>query len=158
MAIDQGKLLDASKVIDANLGNSQTKRVVDALKVLANQSYGPGSPGVHPEELDLSSQVEDPFGGNTNNRKVAERISKLDRRMFTHNNRPIHMGDPSKAKADVALSKQLNPEVVIEEEDPEVVKPTIIPSPGSPAALKRAAPAVEPDKSTLAPPAWKPNA
>lgn len=152
MSPTQLQLLENAKKQDlAQVANNAElhRALVQAIKT------GGASPiaGNHPSELDLTDEDEDPFGGNTNNRRVAERIAATSTRIYSNTAKPIHMGDPTKARADIAKSKRVNPEVapIIEELD-DATLPKRTPSPGSPAAAKAA------DKAPAAPAVWKPNA
>jgi len=116
------------------------------------------------EELELTDGEQDPFGYNTNNRAVAERISKLPYRPKSNEHPVSYGGDPAKAAADVALSKKINPDVPanVSDELPPVrlspdetkavnegtdnIKPAVWTPPG----------AVTPKANPAAP--WKPNA
>lgn len=138
----------------------------------------PSLPGLPANELKLDFEDEDPFGGNINNRRVAERIANEKGRVYLNHSAPSHLGDPSKARADIAKSKALNPDPVATDPDrlPPVVIPPMAPTAGSPAAKqaeelakgnKQDGPqTVEvPAPGTQAagtpngpPPAWKPNA
>lgn len=107
-------------------------------------------------KLTITDENEDPFSGNINNRKVAERIATSGRRVYTNAARPAHQGDPIKAAADIAKSKLLNPDPVVDNSDDEPETITVKPTAGSPAAVKKVESTAAP--ATNAPPVWKPNA
>lgn len=102
------------------------------------------TPGVPADELDLTMPHEDPFGGNINNRKVAERISRQTGRQYLNMALPTHTGDPHKAAKDIARSKEMNPDPVVSDENgdvlPEINLPVSLkpPTAGSPAAVRAA--------------------
>lgn len=152
MAPTTQELINNAKLVDAALAGTQIQKNA-AIAAAVKLGSVEATPGLHPSKLSLDDPTADPFGGNINNRNVAERIAKADRRIFTNTSRPIHTGDPAKAAADIARSKAITPDPIIEpEQDAEPVK--VAPSPGSPAALK----AVTPEAPAGGPPAWKPNA
>lgn len=67
----------------------------------------PAIPPAHELELN-ETETKDPFGGNQNNLRVAERVASEQKQWF--NAHPVpHKGDPVKAAHDVALSRSLNP-------------------------------------------------
>lgn len=66
---------------------------------------------------------EDPFGGNQNNKRVAERIAKEKVRKYFNNSHPAHLGDPAKAAKDVAQSNRVNP--TTDEDTKPVALPTV---------------------------------
>ena len=146
----QKELLAAAGEVDATI----FARHVKINKAV--QEAGTVQPVTPPpvEELSLEGEEEDPFGGNVNNRNVAKRIAQQNRRIFHQPHKVTHFGDPTKAQRDVEKSLKLNPE---EEplDEKSVIEPglaDIRPTPGSPAAAKSEASAVN------APPTWKPNA
>lgn len=152
-------LLDVSRTIDAQLGNVQTQKVKAAVEAIAKQNFGPSLPGVNPADLNLEDTDEDPFNGNVNNRKVAERIAAQRSRKYVNLAKPIHTGDPDKARKDIARSKAINPDPEKEDVKAELLTLTLVPSAGSPAAIKAAKPTVkEAPAVPNGPPAWKPNA
>jgi hypothetical protein len=124
----------------------------------------------HPiEELVLEDADADPFGGNHNNRRVADRISReYKERKFLNSSAPTHTGDPEKAAADVAQSLRVTGQDINygrTGDAPEVELPRQLnlpkPSQDSPAAKKAAAEKATEVKSANAQPAvpsWKPNA
>ena len=61
------------------------------------------TPGAHPSEARFRGN-DDPFGGNINNRKVAERR--------LNDPHAAQISDPEKVRADIAKSKALNPDPV----------------------------------------------
>lgn len=115
----------------------------------------------------------DPFNGNLNNRRVAERIaSERKYKQYLNNSEPTHTGDPKKALDDIARSKALVPDPLVKTDDdpmPPIALPSL-PTPGSPAAVKAAAdkkttkvttlgpPATPAPAASTPPPTWKPNA
>lgn len=70
---------------------------------------GVSLPDPDPAKAVLDDPDADPFAGNLNNRRVAERIAKGKTRKYLSNSMPTHLGDPNKAAADVAKSKAVNP-------------------------------------------------
>jgi hypothetical protein len=155
------QLLDQQAEIGAKLGTGSERKVVEAVKAIAAQNFGPGIQGAHPRDINFSD-ADDPFGGNVNNRKVAERIAGQSRIAFTNLSKPIHTGDPQKARRDIERSKTFTPDPVEETEDVEVAEPILLrPSADSPAAKRVDAPLGPPTVSVVAPvapPTWKPNA
>lgn len=161
------QMLEMSRNIDVQIGSVQQRKTMAAVEALSKTNFGPGLPGAMPNEIAIADSDEDPFGGNVNNRKVAERIAGQTKRKYTNIAHPIHTGDPDKARKDIARSKSLLPDPA--EEKDEDVAPAKLPTPtaGSPAA-KRAAeaaakpPVIEPlaaaPATSTAPPTWKPNA
>lgn len=131
--------------------SSVTRAVVTAMREVQASVV----PIPHPSEYSLIDQDEDPFGGNVNNRNVAERIAKLKTRLYTNASRPIHTGDPAKAAADIAKSRKLNPDVPVDNSDAEEPAVTVKPSEGSPAASKATGGV---SKAAPQPTTWKPNA
>jgi hypothetical protein len=77
-------------------------------------------------EISHEDPNADPFGGNMNNKRVAERIAGETQRRYANNSHPFHMGDPRKAAADVARSNAVNP---TDDEKKTVVLPTVAQSP-----------------------------
>lgn len=127
------------------------------------------------KDLKMTDDNEDPFNGNMNNRRVAERIANTPgkRKQFLNNSMPTHIGDPNKAAADVAKSQKVNP--VKPEDDPDKMPPLTLPSIAqhpAPDSGQTAAQALEsvkakggatatnkpPAPASGAAPAWKPNA
>lgn len=165
------ELLEASKQHNNTL-SLNAEQLKKAIAGALTTSVDPAIPGVHPSQLALTDPDEDPFNGNLNNRRVAERIAAQGNRVYTNASRPLHTGDPNKAAADIAKSKRINPDVIVEsEEEPVPVK--LPPTPGSPAAIKAAEEAAKKAKAPVVaanagpggarpvaatPPTWKPNA
>lgn len=99
--VSHGDMLKASNQINANLAAQEVKP-------------NPGAKAVKPapiQELKLVDENEDPFKGNLNNRRVAERIAELPGgvKQYLNNSLPTHIGDPNKAAADVAKSMAITP-------------------------------------------------
>lgn len=143
------EMINVMKEHDLTASSEKIATHAAALAVVKAGTTKP-TPGLHPSELTLIDEDEDPFNGNANNRRVAERIAAQGNRVYANNSRPIHTGDPAKARADIAKSKRLNPDVVPDADFEESV-PARKPTPGSPAALK-----AENGAATAAPPVWKP--
>lgn len=94
-------------------------------------------------ELDLEDHDADPFGGNINNRRVAERVAAQKSPEFLNFAIPTHGGDPNKAREDIQKSKAINPDPVIPAGDGDEMLPVSVPTgptPGSPAAEAANAP------------------
>lgn len=153
-------LLAAAKDHDAKQQNHRVK-INKAIIEAGNVESTPPTPVA---ELVLTTEEEDdPFQGNLNNRRVAERIAgTLTHRKYLNNSEPTHVGDPQKALADIERSKRINPDPpqpMKDEEMPAIVLP---PSPGSPAAVKAAqeaaGTAAAPAETKPAAAVWKPNA
>lgn len=91
------------------------------------------TPGLPAEKLDLTltGDDDDPFYGNQNNRRVAERTAKTLRRVSSVTPTDEH----ERVMADIAQSKKVNPDPVIEKDDEFPALPFMKPTPGSPAAL-----------------------
>lgn len=103
MAPTQGELLEAANRINRKIAVQRNPKMADSTVELAAPP--------HPSELKITNDDEDPFNGNMNNRRVAERIANSKERKYLNNSQPIHTGDPNKAAADVAKSKAVNPDV-----------------------------------------------
>ena len=161
-------LLEHAAAVDASINMHNVKIGKAILSVPPQETVKPPKPS----ELSLEHEDDDPFNGNVNNRKVAERIAAQNRTIYTNVHKIIHTGDPGKAARDVAKSKAINPDALTDNELEEAqaeetarklreVKPT----PGSPAAVKAEADAKAAQGVTATPasPAapvipWKPNA
>lgn len=143
--IDTKTHVDNSQAVDRLLTNRQVelnKAVAAAVTAGTSEVIQP----VHPSKLVLIDENEDPFGGNINNRRVAERIMRQRGKNYGNTHIPTHTGDPSKAARDVAKSKEINPDPLgnsDEEATVEAKRETRLPAPGSPAANRQAAEAAE---------------
>lgn len=150
----QNELLAAAAVVDAGI-NAHTIKIGKAILSVGSQEAAPVLP-VH--KLSLDNEDDDPFNGNVNNRKVAERIAAQNRTLYTNAHKIIHTGDPGKAARDVAKSKESNPDSLTSSELDEVANSELaanlkkVPSPGSPAATQAAGATKEQPK------VWTPGA
>ena len=150
-------LLKAAQEFDAG----QAAHTVKIGKALLAVPMQPAAtiPPVH--ELSLIAEDEDPFAGNLNNRRVAERVASQNRTIYTNVHKIVHTGDPGKAARDVELSKKLNPDSVSASEQAELdaqksaaaLRNKPKPTPGSPAAAK-----AEATGEPTAPKTWTPGA
>lgn len=125
-------MLKHANEVNATLASNTTEEVV---KRVQGKSTLPA-----PEDLtveSLNDPTEDPFGSNVNNRRVAKRIAAEKGRVYLNHSMPTHLGDPEKARKDIAKSEKLNPS--IESPDPDAMPPinfSAKPTPGSPADKK----------------------
>ncbi len=109
-------------------------------------------------ELKLHDEDADPFNGNVNNRRVAARIARDMPRKSANHSEHFIIGNPDKAAQDVARSLAVNPDPVIPSGDvlPDI---QLAPTPGSPAAQRKAKDKQKPkNASPAAPPTWTQNA
>lgn len=155
----QMELLKAAQTVDNTIHAHRVK----VNKAILDAGSLPAATPVPVSELQLVHEDDDPFNGNINNRKVAERVAATNRRIWMNNSEPTHMGDPAKAKADIERSKRINPDPV-KASDNDPLPPIDLgntPTPGSPAAVKgtkgNSAPPA-PKEQTPAPtaPTWTP--
>lgn len=165
MAPSHMELLNAAKEHDMRAQNQRVKinkAIIEAGAVEA-APLPPLSAFIPVDE------TEDPFNGNQNNRRVAERMTHSAK----HRNvqAPLFVDDPVDPLTHtlnmIALSKKLDPDPVIEHDydEPVVMLP---PTPGSPAAKAAELAAKTPPASVsggtaapvtpAVPPTWKPNA
>lgn len=122
--------------------NEVNAQIQSNMEVVTKRQVEPSKPGEPVTVESLTDPTADPFGGNVNNRRVAKRIALEKRRVYLNHSMPSHLGDPDKARKDIALSEKLNPEVDLSADDekmPEIKLPPTPPTPGSPAAKKAAA-------------------
>jgi uncharacterized protein (DUF2267 family) len=171
---DQKELLANAAAVDIAAQLHSVKIGKAILSVPPQPTVPP--PPVH--ELTLIQEDDDPFNGNVNNRKVAERIAAQNRTIYTNVHKIVHTGDPGKAARDIEQSLRVNPDALSDAEKDEIANRELAaklaeakPSAGSPAAQRQAedrAKSAEnaanapinrqtPDPA-LAPVPWKPNA
>lgn len=102
MSPNHGDLLAASNQVNARIAASENSPRPD-VKVATPPKV---------QDLKLVDEDVDPFNGNLNNRRVAERIAQTPGgvKQFLNNSLPSHIGDPTKAAADVAKSKSIIPD------------------------------------------------
>lgn len=162
MAPSHLELLNAAKAYDMIAQNQRVKinkAVIEAGAVEA-------APLPPLNAIIPFDESEDPFNGNQNNRRVAERMMHAAK----HRNiqAPLFEDDPvdplTHTLKMIALSKKLDPDPTIESDDDEPVV-VLPPTPGSPAAKAAelaakatATPAtVSGGTAAVVTPTWKPN-
>lgn len=171
MAPTQMELLAAAKQVDNTIHNRHVK--INKAIIDAGQIQAVEAPPVSELKLDVA-EVDDPFGGNINNRNVAKRIAQQRDIVNLTAHERTHTGDPAKARADIAKSLAFNPDAKapVKDVDAEAAHNLTLagikPTPGSPAAekatqTKAPASAVAPGASGApaagtSAPVWKSNA